>query len=45
MYCGLLNRRDARLWKHWWTVRGHLVTLEANGRGIFHCYLTLEVRA
>lgn len=40
---GMLKGADAREWKHWWTVRGHIATLEsANWRGYFHCYLILK---
>ena len=43
-YAGLLSRGDAILWKHYWTVRGHSVYLESNGRGAFYCWLRLETR-
>jgi hypothetical protein len=38
-------RADARAWKHWWTVRGHIATLTATGRrGLFRCTLMLTRR-
>lgn len=39
---GILNRRDARLWAHWWTVRGHSVKLEAIGRRLYKVSLRLN---
>ncbi len=39
--CGVLKRKDARKWKHYWTVRGHVATLEAIGHGLFQTYLRL----
>lgn len=41
MDCGLLPRREARLWAHWWNVRGHLASLRPNGRGLFYCELQI----
>lgn len=43
MDCGLLNKQDAREFYHWWTSRGHLVTLEKQRR-LFRVYLTLNRR-
>ncbi len=41
--CGLLRLSEARKWKHWWTVRGHLASYESTSKpGIVHCWLTLE---
>lgn len=41
--CGLLNRKDAREWKSWWTARGHQATTESSGRkGLVRCWLQIE---
>lgn len=44
-HAGLLNRRDALLWCHWWNVRGHQATAIYARRGLYDCYLTLAKRA
>lgn len=41
MWAGTMRKRDARLWAHWWTVRGHNTRLEVVRPGVFACYLTL----
>lgn len=43
MDCGLLRQPDARKWKHWWTVRGHIATLVKTGKPyVYQCYLAIE---
>lgn len=42
MDCGVLGKADARAWKHWWTVRGYLTTLDRIRTGRYQCWLTLE---
>lgn len=40
---GVLNRSDARAWKRWWDSQpGCSARLEAIGRGLYRCYLSLS---
>lgn len=44
-FAGVLNARDAKAYKTWWTARGHSVTLERFNRGsrrLYRVYLTLN---
>lgn len=42
-YAGCLNKRDAKAFEHWWTVRGHQVRLcTTDKKGIFAVYLRLN---
>jgi hypothetical protein len=43
-FAGTLNRKDMRLWKHYWEVRGHSTYIIKNIRGLFYCWLRLETR-
>ena len=42
--CGVLNRKDAREFSHWWTIRGHTVTLAPFKHGLVRAYLKLKRR-